>query len=113
MKTYNLIVKLLQENIELRNDDRLLFWKIWEIEGSVKNDCMYYSDFKNASNPETLRRCRQLVQADHPELGPTETVKGMRKKKQLEKGTFPYHDRIESKPKYTFNPITQMYEVNQ
>lgn len=108
MKTYDLIKKLLQENIELRNDDQLLQWKIWEIEGSVKNECMYYSDFKNATNPESIRRARQLVVADHPELQANETVRKLREKKQKEKGTFGYRDRIGIQP--IFNPITNTYE---
>jgi hypothetical protein len=112
MRSYNLIKKLLQENPELRNDDKLLQWKVWEIEGSVKNDCMYYSDFKNASNPETLRRTRQKIQELFPELGPTETIKNLRRKRQEQKGTFIYRDNIETRPKYSFNPTTQTYEVN-
>ena len=98
MKTYDLIKKILEENQQMRSDDELLKWTIWEMEGSVKNGCMYYSDFKNATNTETIRRARQLVQADHPELAPTEIVKNLRRKKQAEKGTFPYRDRIESRP---------------
>lgn len=98
MKTYDLIKKILEENPQMRSDDELLKWTIWEMEGSVKNGCMYYSDFKNATNTETIRRARQLVQANHPELEPNEVVKNLRRKKQSEKGTFPYRARIESRP---------------
>ena len=111
MKTYDLIKKILEENQQMRSDDELLKWTIWEMEGSVKNGCMYYSDFKNATNTETIRRARQLVQADHPELEPTEIVKNLRRKKQAEKGTFPYRAKIESRPQYEFNPVTQRYEI--
>ena len=109
MKIYNLVRRLLEENVELRNDDQLLQWKIWEIEGSVKNDCMYYSDFKNAINPESIRRARQLVQADHPELQANETVRKLRHKKELEKGTFAYRGTIGKRP--VFNEETQCYEI--
>lgn len=108
MKSYDLIKRLLEENIELRSDDQLLQWTIWEIEGSVKNGCMYYSDFRNAKNPETIRRNREMVQADHPELGANEVVKKLRHKKEKEKGTFVYRDIMGKQPVY--NSITQTYE---
>jgi hypothetical protein len=69
---------------------------------------MYYSDFKCATNPESVRRSRQLVQADHPELEASETVKNLRHKKELEKGTFAYRSKIGVS--YTFDPITQTYK---
>lgn len=109
MRIYNLVKKLLEENIELRNDDQLLQWKVWEIEGSVKNGCMYYSDFKNATNPESIRRARQLVVAEHPELQANETVRKLRHKKELEKGTFGFRQTIEEKPKWEYNPTTGCY----
>lgn len=109
MKTYDLIKKLLQENIELRNDDQLLQWKIWEIEGSVKNECMYYSDFKNATSSETLRRTRQKIQQNFPKLGPNEIVKNLRSKKQQEKGMFVYRSTVEDKPRYVFNSEKNCY----
>lgn len=109
MKTYDLIKKILEENPQMRSDDELLKWTIWEMEGSVKNGCMYYSDFKNATNTETIRRARQLVQADHPELQANETVRKLRHKKELEKGTFAYRGTIGKQPVY--NPDKGVYEI--
>ena len=68
---------------------------------------MYYSDFKNAINPESIRRARQLVQADHPELQANEVVRNFRITKSKQKGTFAYRETVE---KGQFNPLTQTYE---
>lgn len=92
MKLYDKIKDLLVNEPILRNSDKKLQWRIWEGQGVVINNRLYFSDFEKAISPETIRRTRQKVQQDHPELQSTESVKKAKKKIQDTKGTFVYRE---------------------
>lgn len=90
MKIYDLIKKLLTEYPELRNSDKRLIWKVWETQG-LANTYITKQDFLDkAELPESIRRARQLVVAQHPELkGST-----VNSKKEATKGTFAFRERV-------------------
>lgn len=94
MKTYDLIYKLLSDNPKLRDSDRLLMWKIWEMTGSVKNGVMTQEGFMNAEHFETIRRTRQKVQEDHEELKSSPRIQAYKDEKQASKGTFVYREKV-------------------
>lgn len=93
MKLYDLIKKLLEEDEKMRDDDRLLMWEVWKLEGKS----MYYitmENFMTATSTETIRRTRQKVQQDNPRLRASKGVQSLRDEKQAEKGTFVYREEI-------------------
>ena len=94
MKTFDLIKQLLTNNPELRNNDKLLQWRMLEIQGKIVDGFLTYEGFKSAKSTETIRRSRQMVQAKHPELGPVEEVRKMREAKQETKGTWVFKDDV-------------------
>lgn len=86
MKTYDLVKKLLTEYPELRNSDKKLIWKVWEVQGVAKTYITKQDFMEKAELSETIRRARQLVMEEHPEL------KGhvRNSKKEATKGTFAF-----------------------
>lgn len=103
MKLYDHIKKLLEEDKELRNSDKKLIWRIWTDEERITIDFVYgrqiilRSDFMEATSPETIRRTRQKVQADHPELQSSESVKRAKKAIEDTKGNFVYKEEFTGK----------------
>lgn len=90
MKVYDLVKKLLTEHPELRNSDKRLIWKVWETQG-LSTTYITKQDFMDkAELPESIRRARQLVVAQHPSL------KGFVRntKKEASKGTFAFRERV-------------------
>ena len=77
MKLYNkqLIIKLLTKHEHLRDSDLALISNIWWIElkdaglheSSIFDMLTYFSN-DNLTNPESIRRARQKVQEEMPEL---------------------------------------------
>lgn len=94
MKTFDLIKKLLTNNPELRNDDKLLQWRMLELQGKVVDGFLTYQGFKSAKSTETIRRSRQMVQAKHPELSASGNTKEMRDAVQKTKGTWVFRDNV-------------------
>ena len=105
MKLYNRIKDILTYDCmrnQYRNSDRKLIWKIWEDEGIIINDysngqTLDYENFISATSPETIRRTRQLVVANHPELQSDKKVLAEKKKKESTKGTFGYREPLTGK----------------
>jgi hypothetical protein len=95
MKTYNLIKSLLTKYPELRNNDKLLHWKVFEVQGLLVNNCLPMNAFiYKAKSTETIRRTRQMIQAKYPSLQANELVKQNRAEVQRSKGTWCFHDNI-------------------
>ena len=95
MKTYDLICTILQKKPELRNSDKALCWEIWSMEGKTKAGLISKYDFLTAEHFETIRRTRQKVQEDHPELKSNEQIEEQRKAIERTKGTFVYRNETE------------------
>ena len=97
MKLYLKILHLLQEYEELRNSDKMLIWKVWVDGGFVKYENITYPAFMEAPSVETIRRTRQKVQEEHPELQANEKIVRARRMKQSSKGTFIYREPFTGK----------------
>jgi len=69
---HNIVLKLLQENEELRSDDFMLLSAVYGLQVAVdqlpfSTICQHHVDLGLPSF-ETVRRTRQKVQSQHPEL---------------------------------------------
>lgn len=93
-KFYDRIKELLIQCPYLRDSDKKLIWTIWNREYLIINASIPYVNFLEATSPETIRRTRQKVQQDHPELQSSRGVKAMKDKKEKSKGTFVYREEI-------------------
>lgn len=100
IKLYDKIRKLLEENEEYRNSDRKLIWRIWDDEGRLthswegEKEVMTKYDFMKCTSPETVRRTRQKVQSDHPELQSSKKILEAKKNIEKTKGVFVYHEKF-------------------
>lgn len=95
MKTYNLIKQLLIKFPELRNNDKLLHWKVFEVQGLLVNNCLPMNAFiYKAKSTETIRRTRQMVQAKCPELQANAKIKDQREDIKKSKGTWVFRDNV-------------------
>lgn len=95
MKSYDLIKSLLEDYPQLRNSDKALQFTVWNKQGLVQDRAITYDNYKKALSSETIRRTRQKIQENHPELCPTsDKVKQFRRKKQDTKSTFIYRELI-------------------
>jgi len=65
--TKELVRKLLEQYPQTRDNDNLLMSIIWRKESNLFN---FYSRLESGklTPAETIRRCRQRLQLDHPEL---------------------------------------------
>lgn len=99
MKLYDIVINLLIDHPVLRDSDRRLIWNVWYRQGLISinddNDSFITKgDFLKAASTESIRRCRQKIQEERPELGPSAYVKEARRKKQANKGTFIYREEL-------------------
>ena len=97
MRLYTKVKHLLVEFPELRNSDKMLIWKVWLDGGFVKYENITLEAFMNAPSVETIRRTRQKVQEEYPELQASEGVRRFRKTKQTTKSTFVYREEFTGK----------------
>jgi len=65
--TKELVRQLLEQYPQTRDNDNLLMSMIWRSESNLFN---FYSRLESGklTQAETIRRCRQRLQLDHPEL---------------------------------------------
>jgi hypothetical protein len=68
MSLKTLIYKLLVKYPELRDSDRLLVWKVWEIQGIATDYMSKYDFITKAEHFENVRRTRQKIQEEFPEV---------------------------------------------
>ena len=94
MKTYLLVKKLLTLYPELRSDDKLLHWKMFELQGKLVNGYLSYKGFKSAKSTETVRRIRQKIQEKYPELRANAKTQELRKTLQNTKGTWIFKNDV-------------------
>ena len=99
MKIYDLVLSLLIQSTELRNDDRRLIWNVWFRQNLVSadddnNSFITKESFMKAANPESIRRCRQKIQEDNEFLRATAPVEKARRAKAQEKGTHIYREEV-------------------
>lgn len=92
MKLYDLVKFQLTIVPYLRDDDKMLIWEIWHDQGFTHNGYLEFGDFLKATSPESIRRCRQKIQENFPELRGSERVKKARNKIADQKGTHVYRE---------------------
>ena len=86
LDTYKDLIKdLLTEYPQLRGNDRRLYlaviWKLgYDLNVSVKD---FFND-DSYPNYESIRRCRQKTQEEHPELLPEDKIQELRDQAQKE-----------------------------
>jgi hypothetical protein len=100
-KLYDSVKDLLMKYPKLRDSDRLLIWNVWGMGGYVKQGAITKEDFLRAPHTESIRRVRQKIQEQHPELQSSEEVRFAKKEKEKKKGNFVYQEQqvVKSKPK--------------
>jgi hypothetical protein len=84
--THNTVLRIMETNPETRSDDWLLILEVWK--EYIGTDISVESLFTNhielgVPNFETIRRCRQKIQADNPHLV-DENARIIRKKEEKE-----------------------------
>lgn len=94
-KLYDTIRSLLETNADLRDSDRELIWALWELEGFAGKYISKHDFIFSALNTETVRRTRQKVQENHPELSSSESALRAKNEKQETKGTFVYRETLQ------------------
>lgn len=68
--TKAVVREVLKEKEKARNSDKFLIWFIkHEVEGHDLND---FEEYKDSTNPETIRRVRQEIQNDEGKFLPTD-----------------------------------------
>lgn len=97
MKIYDLVKKLLTEDPQTRNSDRLLLWKFWECEGYVRGGAITYASFVDTTAAESITRARREVQEHHAELQATLEVQKAR------------HEKMTKSPLFIFDEVRQVY----
>lgn len=84
--THNTVLRILETKPETRSDDWLLILEVWKeyisTEMSVESLFTHHIEL-GIPNFETIRRCRQKIQADNPHLV-DETTRTIRKKEEAE-----------------------------
>lgn len=74
MTLKTLIYKLLVKYPELRDSDRLLVWKVWELQGIAGDQISKYDFMSQAEHFENIRRTRQKIQEEYPEVKSSKRV---------------------------------------
>ena len=98
-KLYEVVKDLLEKKPFLRDSDKNLIWELYISEGFIKNDSITKEDFLNAPHMESIRRVRQKIQEEHPELQSSPEVLEAKKKKEKKKGNFVFEEELIDKKK--------------
>ena len=91
MKLYDLVVSLLKQDTKYRESDKELIWRVFEVQGIVVDGVIKKDRFMRAKSTESIRRCRQKVQENKPELA---SKSEYRKLIEKQKGTHVYRETI-------------------
>ena len=107
MKLYDTVKEMLEKYPPLRDSDRLLIWNIWGKQGKLirSNDPALTSiskqEFMLAASPESIRRCRQKIQENFPELRASENIQKEKDAIANQKGTHVYREELKGGEKTT------------
>ncbi len=94
MTIYNLVKQLLEDLPTLRDNDKLLIWKVWYQIGLVGEDGITLFNYMKAPSTESIRRCRQKIQEVHEELRGLNYTKRQKLAKE-EGATFIYREPVQ------------------
>ena len=96
---YDIVKRILETDPLTRDSDKRLIWRVWHETGHIRfiprvGYHMGYQDFLDANPPESIRRNRQMIQAEHEHLRPTEQVEEWRKNIMTQKGTHVFREEL-------------------
>jgi len=111
MKLYDKIKRLLENDPRLRDSDKLLIWRILELQGLTDYNSISKENFLRGINFESVRRARQLVQEDNPSLASSKNVQAIKDKKQKSLGTFVYRETFEVSPEEYRNNAARLVSM--
>ena len=96
MKLFDKVKLLLIQDPKLRDSDKLLQWRVWAQQGHVMNGALSFESFMNHHliSSETIRRTRQKVQENFPDLRSSERIQKFKDAKRKTKGTFVYREPL-------------------
>lgn len=94
------VEKILASDPETRDSDTKLIIRVWELQG-LQLTPEQKDKLQNVSNPESIRRNRQKIQAQGRHLGSLKVVKERRIRSYEMQQSMPAH-----RPKYEYDPIT-------
>jgi hypothetical protein len=96
MKLYELVKTMLIERPELRDSDKKLIWAVFMKVGAANETSMTYYDFTDPKCPstESIRRCRQKIQENHPDLKGSIKVQQLREGIEAQRGTHIYREEL-------------------
>ena len=96
MKIYDVVKDLLVQHPKLRDSDRLLIWNVWNFTGHLSTDGRSISleDFKVAPHMESIRRVRQKIQEQFPELKSSKPIQEMKDSKEAWGGNFVFQEQL-------------------
>lgn len=91
-KLYDVVKKLLEDYPSLRDSDRLLIWNVWGTLGYLSGDGISRTNFMRAPHTESVRRIRQKIMEQYPQLKSSPNVQKIKQEKQRTKGTWVYRE---------------------
>lgn len=62
LETSKIVERILRDNPDARNSDKILRYEVWEYQGFRLNDTQKRFYFEKLIDPETIRRTRQKLQ---------------------------------------------------
>ena len=98
MKLYDKVKNLLTDFPEFRDSDKKLFIRIMFESGTLENHGNIISfdrdRFMSSPSFESYRRCRQMVQANNPELRSSKYIQEQKDKVERQRGTFVFRQQL-------------------
>lgn len=88
MTIKQLVHQCLREDKRARNDDDFLYFMVMAKRGLVQNQTLTFWNMKKGPAYESVRRSRQKIQEENPELGSDEDAQLMKNAKEALKGEF-------------------------
>lgn len=92
MRIYDLVKQILTDQPETRSSDKKLIWRVLEHKHGGLEYVTKQMFFE--INTESIRRARQLVQQNHPDLKPNKQVDTWRQEMEQYKGTIFYRTEL-------------------
>lgn len=106
MKIYDLVKDVLTKNPQARSKDKELLRAVYDKLGLINviethkgyEPIITVENLFRAPAEESITRARRKVQELHPELAATKAVKEKREKKEADKGTFIFREKVRVTP---------------
>jgi len=94
MKLYDLVRKLIETDKSVLYNDHKLCVEVWRTQGLISGGAISEINLIDAAESSwTIRRTRQKILEDHPELVP-DNLERSRRSRQKKGQYFVYHERV-------------------